>query len=71
MGFLKEIKLNQWCPTLSHLFFADDAVFFLDGNLMECQNLYNLLNQYCLATGHTINRNKSCVFFSPSCPISL
>jgi len=71
MGFLKGIKLNQWCPTLSHLFVADDAVFFLNGTLMECQNVSNLLNQYCLATGQTINRNKSGVFFSPSCPISL
>lgn len=71
MGSLKGIKLNQWCPTLSHLFFADDAVFFLNGTLMECQNLSNILNQYCLASGQTINRNKSGVFFSPCCPTSL
>jgi len=46
-------------------------VFFLDGTLLECQNLSNILNQYCLASGQTINRNKSRIFFSPSCPISL
>lgn len=71
MGLLKGIKLNQWCPTLSHLLFADDAVFFLTGSLMECQNLSNILNQYSLATGQAINRNKSGIFFSPSCPMSL
>lgn len=71
MGSLTGIQLNQWCPTLSHLFFADDAVFFLNGTLLECQNLSNILNQYCLASGQMINRNKSGVFCSPCCPTSL
>lgn len=71
MGNLKGITLNRWCPTLSHLLFADDVVFFLDGKLRECQNLANLLNQYCLATGQTVNRNKSGILFSKACPIQL
>ncbi|KAL3722016.1 hypothetical protein ACJRO7_034376 [Eucalyptus globulus] len=49
MNNLHGITLNRWCPTLSHLFFADDAIFFLDGKIQECQNLANILNQYCLA----------------------
>lgn len=44
MGHLKGIKFNRWCPTLSHLFFADDYVFFLETNIKECQNLANILN---------------------------
>lgn len=71
MGSIKGIQLNPRCPTLSHLFFADDAVFFLNGTLLECQNLSNILNQYCLASGQKINRNKSGIFFSSSCPIAL
>lgn len=71
MGHLKGIKLNRWCPTLSHMFFADDAIFFLDGKLLECQNLANIINQYCFATGQAINRNKSRIFFSKECPLSL
>lgn len=71
MGNLKGIKLNRWCPTLSHLLFADDAIFFLDGTAMECQNRANILNQYCLATGQEVNRNKSGIFFSRSCPSTL
>jgi len=62
MGQLKGIKLNRWCPTLSHLFFANDAIFFLDGIVLECQNLSSILNQYCLATGQANNRNKSGLF---------
>jgi len=30
-----------------------------------------VLNEYCLATGQTVNRNKSGLFFSQDCPVSL
>jgi len=70
-GSLRGIKLNRWCPTLSHLLFADDAIFFLDGTIMECQNLANILNQYCYASGQAINLNKSGIFFSQNCPLTL
>jgi len=66
METLKGIRLNRWCPSLSHLFFADDAIFFLDGTVRECQNLSNILHQYCVATGQAINRNKSGLFFRES-----
>jgi len=71
MGHLKGIQLNRWCPTLSHLFFVDDTIFFLDGKVLECQNLANILNQYCLAIGQAVNRNKSGIFFSKACPSTL
>lgn len=57
-GKIKGIKLNRNCPTLSHLLFANDSIFFLDGKLSECQNLANILNKYCVATGQVINLNK-------------
>lgn len=71
MEHLKGIQFNRFCTTLSHFFFADDAIFFLDAKLMDCQNLSNIISQYCLATGHEVNRNKSGVFFSRDCPMSL
>jgi len=71
MGNLRGIQLNRYCPTLSHLFFADDAIFFLDGKLLECQNLSNIINQYYLATGQAVNRNKSGLFVNKDCPIGL
>jgi len=71
MGNLQGITLNRRCPTLSYLFFANDAIFFLDGTIKECQNLSSILNQYCLATGQAINRNKSSLFLTKYCPLPL
>jgi len=70
-GTLKGIQLNRNCPTLSHLMFADDAIFFLEGTITECQNLGQILNEYCYATGQEINLNKSGVYFSGNCPAAL
>lgn len=71
-GSIKGIRLNKYCPTLSHLLFTDDAIIFMDGTVRECQNLANLLDQYCYTTGQVINLNKSGVFFfSKGCPLSL
>lgn len=71
MGNIKGIHISRWCPVLSHLFFVDDVIFFLYGKLRECRNLANVLNQYCLATVQAVNRNKSRIFFSKVCPLSL
>lgn len=70
-GSLKGIKLNPFCPTLSHLLFDDDSIFFLYSRITECQALATVLNQYCFALGQEINLNKSGIFFSSGTPIPL
>lgn len=65
---IKGIKLTSTCPTLSHLLFADDAIFFLKGTITETQNLANILHQYYFASGQAINLNKSGIFFGKGCP---
>lgn len=68
-GSINGIKLNRYCPTLSHLLFADDLMLFLEGKISECQNVSAVLNQYCFASGQAINlKNKSGMFFSKSFP---
>ncbi|KAL6201844.1 hypothetical protein ACLB2K_025556 [Fragaria x ananassa] len=62
------ISLSRGCPILSHLFFADDALFFLKGTLNNCSHLSHILSEYCTASGQLINMEKSGIYFSPNTP---
>nr|AFP55574.1 non-ltr retroelement reverse transcriptase [Rosa rugosa] len=53
---------------VSHLFFADDSLFFLRATLQNCETLSDLLHTYCIASGQLINVEKSSIFFSPNTP---
>lgn len=50
-GSLEGIKLTRACPTLSHLFFADDSLFFLKATLLNYWNLVNIFSVFCTASG--------------------
>ncbi|PWA56180.1 hypothetical protein CTI12_AA420120 [Artemisia annua] len=60
------IKVCRGAPDVSHLFFADDSIFFTRASLNECTHLQNLLARYCRSSGQVINFQKSEVFFSPN-----
>lgn len=45
------IKIKPTCPTLSHLFFADDAILFLNANKEECGHILRILEVYNTASG--------------------
>ncbi|CAL9017676.1 unnamed protein product, partial [Prunus brigantina] len=45
--FLHGIKFHNNGPTLSHLFFADDSLFFLKAIEQNCRVLDRILNCYC------------------------
>lgn len=64
----KGIMMNRSCPTLTHLLFADDSIFFLDGTIKECENVVEVLNHYCYASGQAINLNKSGMVIGKNCP---
>ncbi|GJX88860.1 hypothetical protein Tco_0340874 [Tanacetum coccineum] len=57
------------CPVISHVFFADDSLFFLKAKASECDCLIGLIDQYCKASGQSINFSKSEVTFSPNTPM--
>ncbi|CAL1413585.1 unnamed protein product [Linum trigynum] len=61
---LAGIKVAPRAPRLSHLFFADDSYLFLRGNLQECENLIEVLNEYEELSGQRVNLAKSAVCFS-------
>ena len=62
------ISLSRGSPILSHLFFVDDALFFLKGTLLNCQQLGTIFNEYCTAFGQLINIDKSSIYFTSNTP---
>ncbi|XP_028095770.1 uncharacterized protein LOC114293006 [Camellia sinensis] len=57
-------KITRLCPTLTHLFFADDMLLFLKAEDTEYQKILDLLKVCCEASGQRVNFNKSSVQFS-------
>lgn len=49
---------------ISHLLFADDSLLFWETTPGDCQNLLNILGLYERASGQSINRQKTSIFFS-------
>lgn len=70
-GSLVGVKLCRGCPTLSHIFFADDSLFFIRASLQNCLVLDKILSDYCIASGQQVNHDKSSIFFSPNTPESI
>lgn len=66
-GDILESRIKRRCPSVSHLFLADDSLLFLKATLEECNNLKAILNSYCAASGQRINFSKSEAFFSKGC----
>lgn len=63
---IKGIKIGKQGPTLSHLFFADDALFFFHASEDACRSINTLISRFCNISGQMINRQKSFVKFSPN-----
>ncbi|XP_021737182.1 uncharacterized protein LOC110703699 [Chenopodium quinoa] len=67
-SLFKGIKISRGAPSISHLFFADDSLLFLEVNPDACANLMTLLSEFCSLSGHVISLQKSAVKFSPNTP---
>ncbi|XP_028117910.1 uncharacterized protein LOC114315493 [Camellia sinensis] len=65
------IQPTRTCPTLSHLFFADDALLFLQANVNQCHKILKVLDVYNTASGQRINFGKSGIQFSQNIGLAL
>lgn len=62
------IKVAPTAPTVNHLLFADDSLLLFKASTQGANEVSNLLNVYCNASGQRVNNEKSSIFFSKGCP---
>ena len=63
-GEIRGVSLCPTGPRISHLLFADDSLVFCRATVSECVKIQSILYRYELASGQSINRVKTNIFFS-------
>ncbi|GLT31655.1 hypothetical protein SLA2020_063760 [Shorea laevis] len=59
-------RITRKGPSLCHLFFADDLVFFGKATINNMRTLMDCLQSFCNISGQKVNASKSKIFFSPN-----
>ncbi|XP_073355270.1 uncharacterized protein [Aegilops tauschii subsp. strangulata] len=62
------LQVAPLAPPVNHLLFADDSLLFFKANAMGADEINQLLEHYCQATGQRVNYSKSSIFFSKGVP---
>ena len=68
---VKGVVIAPTTPPVNHLLFADDSLLFYKTSTDGANEVNQLLNTYCQASGQRINHEKSTIFFSKKCPESI
>ncbi|KAL5848336.1 hypothetical protein ACOSQ4_006349 [Xanthoceras sorbifolium] len=63
-GEIHGIQCGQGGPRISHLFFIDNNLVFLQASETECSAVTRILSAYEKASGQVINKDKSTVCFN-------
>ncbi|XP_074297766.1 uncharacterized protein LOC141628538 [Silene latifolia] len=66
VGVLRGIRICQGVRPLTHLFFADDSIFFIQDRGNAIRSLKRILDKYCAASGQALNEEKCGIVYSPS-----
>ncbi|KAL5567328.1 hypothetical protein UlMin_030492 [Ulmus minor] len=64
-GQLQGMQCGNFGPTISHLFFADNSLLFVEATPASCFTIKNVLSIYEAASGQLVNYSKSAVCFGP------
>ncbi|CAN1148633.1 Putative ribonuclease H protein At1g65750, partial [Linum perenne] len=67
-GYWKPIRLAHDGPPLSHSFFADDLILFSEASASQAQVISDILDRFCEASGQSVSKPKSRVYFSRNTP---
>lgn len=62
-GNITGMRVTLVSLSVSHLLFVDDSFFFYKAESCECDEVMKAVNIYGKASGHSINFNKSSLFF--------
>lgn len=57
-------KISTIAPVITHLLFADDRFLFFRGTIEETQTIKNILLNYEIQSGQSVNYQKSGIYFS-------
>ncbi|XP_071680070.1 uncharacterized protein [Lolium perenne] len=68
---LQGLKVAASAPAVNHLLFADDSLLFINANGDSARDARDTLDAYCRASGQRINLDKSSIFFSKKCPVTI
>ena len=60
---LTGMKVARAYPSISHLLFADDSLFFCTAQKEECQTILRILKEYDAVSGQLVNFDKSSIQF--------
>uniref|UniRef100_A0A803NHY2 Reverse transcriptase domain-containing protein n=1 Tax=Cannabis sativa TaxID=3483 RepID=A0A803NHY2_CANSA len=63
---LKSIKISYGAKPISHLLYADDAIFFCQASKSNAKCLVDIFDKYELWSGQRISKDKSGIVFSPN-----
>ena len=62
-GKITGMRVTRACPSVSHLLFADDSIFFCKVEPRECEEVMKVVRIYDKASGKCINFDKSSLLF--------
>ncbi|XP_019097444.1 PREDICTED: uncharacterized protein LOC109131210 [Camelina sativa] len=65
---LTGISIARDCPSISHLLFADDSLFFCKAEESECKVVMDIIGNYGKASGQEVNLEKSSIMFGKKVP---